>query len=182
MHLDERDLRARAYWPVGVEERRPQIDEDKASMERTGVTDASTFNDPAELDLEIGPPTIFEIVRTRAAAKARRRRVAVVSAVVAASMAILLVALVGWNGAWGSGVGICAPWDRVDLQVSSSPSGATIYVDGDQVGTTPATVRALCRGKQGHVLLQAPGHVSWEWRGLVPEVADLQIQAKMLRR
>jgi len=75
----------------------------------------STFHDPAELDVEIGPPGIYDLVRARAAVRARRRRIAVVSAFVAASLAVLLVALVGWSGAWGSGVGICAPWDRIDF-------------------------------------------------------------------
>lgn len=44
------------------------------------------------------------------------------------------------------------------LPVSSTPAGATIYLDGAQVGTTPSTVTLKRRGCKGLIRLELDGY------------------------
>lgn len=62
---------------------------------------------------------------------------------------------------------VCMPWDRVPMEVLSTPSGAEVFVDGLPVGRTPVAKAEACRGRRGHVRVTLPGYRSWEWTGLV---------------
>jgi len=62
------------------------------------------------------------------------------------------------------------------VTVTSKPCGATIYIDGIQVGRTPMSF-PMPTGRYTLVLL-APGHQRYAQRILVPD-APLEIEAKL---
>lgn len=51
------------------------------------------------------------------------------------------------------------------LAVTSEPSGAKVYLDGDYVGVTPLLIGGIVTGVPAGkhtILLQAPGYCDWE--------------------
>jgi hypothetical protein len=63
------------------------------------------------------------------------------------------------------------------MTVTSNPCGATIYIDGIQVGRTPMSF-PMPMGRYDLILL-APGHQQYSQRILVPD-APLEIHAKLV--
>ena len=63
------------------------------------------------------------------------------------------------------------------VSVSSNPCGATIYIDGIQVGRTPMSF-PMPKGRYTLFLL-APGHQPFAQRILVPD-APLKVEAKLV--
>ncbi len=63
------------------------------------------------------------------------------------------------------------------VTVSSKPCGATIYIDGIQVGRTPMSFPMPTGGYT--LVLLAPGHKPYAQRILVPD-APLEIQANLV--
>jgi len=52
---------------------------------------------------------------------------------------------------------------RTDLRLTSTPSGAEVYIDGERKGTTPLTINALCGGERD-LLVSRPEAGSWSER------------------
>jgi hypothetical protein len=90
---------------------------------------------------------------------------------------LMLLALAAHTNADGGKV--CMPWDRVPLEVLSTPSGAKVFVDGRPVGRTPVAGAEACRGRRGHVRVTLPGYRSWEWTGFVSG-KSISLEAQLL--
>jgi hypothetical protein len=90
---------------------------------------------------------------------------------------LLLLVLAAHTNADGGKV--CMPWDRVPLEVLSTPSGAEVFVDGRRAGRTPVAGAEACRGRRGHVRVTLPGYRSWEWTGLFSG-KSISLEARLL--
>jgi len=89
-------------------------------------------------------------------ARPRRRRLFLIAALVTTPLLGLFIA---------HGLASLAEGPFVQLELSSEPGGAEVFVRGRSLGRTPLQALIPCAG-QGRVLLRLSGHASWEWIGL----------------
>jgi len=71
-----------------------------------------------------------------------------------------------------------APWKEVAIEVTSRPTGARVLVGTHPRGTTPILLREACKGRLLRLLVEAPGHLAWEWSGLCP-ARGLRLEAEL---
>jgi len=109
----------------------------------------------------------------------RGRRFALASGLIVGGVLPVLLLLVFAAHTSADGGKVCMPWDRVQLEVLSTPSGALVFVDGQPVGRTPVARALTCRGWRGHVRVTLPGYRSWEWTGLVSG-KSISLEAQLL--
>jgi hypothetical protein len=72
-----------------------------------------------------------------------------------------------------------APWREISLVVESRPSGARVQVGGERRGSTPLRLREPCGRRWLEVIIEAPGHLAWQWTGICPPRGELRLQATL---
>lgn len=72
-----------------------------------------------------------------------------------------------------------APWREISLVVESRPSGARVQVGGERRGKTPLRLREPCGRRWLEVIIEAPGHLAWQWTGICPPRGELRLKATL---
>ncbi len=72
-----------------------------------------------------------------------------------------------------------APWREVAIRIVSAPEGAEVSIDGQVRGRTPLVLHELCKRRALSVLVGAPRHRTWNWRGICPARGALALEARL---
>jgi hypothetical protein len=75
-----------------------------------------------------------------------------------------------------------APWRQVAVEITSEPAGASVTIATRRHGQTPLRTSAQCRDLPITVLVEAAGHVAWQWHGICPSGGPLVLHASLLPR
>lgn len=70
-------------------------------------------------------------------------------------------------------------WREVALRVSSIPSGAEVFIEGERRGKTPLTLREYCRARVVRVRVTTAGYANWTWHGVCPKEGRLDLSAHL---
>ncbi|MBW2733239.1 MAG: PEGA domain-containing protein [Deltaproteobacteria bacterium] len=70
-------------------------------------------------------------------------------------------------------------WREVEVQLSSVPSGAEVFIEGESRGKTPLTLQEYCRARVVRVRVTTQGYASWTWHGVCPKKGVLVLRANL---